>query len=161
MGTITTLVAERKLIRVTMQLGRGQDHERKLYTYPDCAAWMRDAVPKMVTGRCKSPMTPKEQLRQLFRQWMAGEAMAYDRRFRDLLPLDNFVSEMKTDDLRIFGWIYRPREFIAVCGGYADDYKEPTKTKFYNDDMREVLARREVIDLDGDKYATGPFDGRV
>jgi hypothetical protein len=25
--------------------------------------------------------------------------------------------------------MYRPREFIAVRGGYTDDYKEPTKSR--------------------------------
>lgn len=57
--------------------------------------------------------------------------------------------------------MYRPREFIAVCGGFADDYKEPTKTRTYADERRAVVKARDTIPLDGDKYATGTFNELV
>jgi hypothetical protein len=122
---------------------------------------MRNEVPKMVTGRVRSDFSPKEQLIERLRQWMSGDPMAYGRMFKDMEPRTDEVWEMKTADLRLFGWIYRPREFIAVCGGYADDYKEPTKTKNYADDRRAVVRARDALPLDGDKLAIGEFDELV
>lgn len=161
MATLTTLLDEKRLIRVTMQLPRGQFHDRKLYAFPKCLEWMRNDVPKMVSGRIASAFTPREQLIERLRQWMAGDPMAYGPMFHDMDPATDEVWELKTADLRIFGWMYRPYEFIAVRGGYTDDYKEPTKTKNYADDRREVVKARDAVPLDNPKYVTGAFDGLV
>jgi hypothetical protein len=122
---------------------------------------MRNEVPKMVTGRMASALTPKEQLLERLRQWMAGHPMTYGPMFHDMDPKSDGVWEIKTADLRLFGWMYRPREFIAVCGGYTDHYKEPTKIKNYADDRRTVVLARNALPLDGEKYAKGGFDGLV
>jgi hypothetical protein len=158
MATFDRLLEDKTLVRVTIPLPRGQFHERKLFAYPDCLEWMRKEVPKMVTGRVASSFTPKEQLIERLRQWMSGDPMAYGRMFHDMEPKGDEVWEIKTADLRIFGWIYLPREFIAVRAGYADDYKEPTKIKNYADERREVVKARDALPLDGEKYTAGDFD---
>jgi hypothetical protein len=157
MATFAKILEERKLIRVKVSLRRGQFHERKFYAYPECLEWARTNVPNMVTGRVGSDFSPKEQITLRLQQWMAGEPMAYGRMFHDMKPNSDGVWEIKTADLRIFGWMYRPREFIAVCGGYTDDYKEPTKTKDYADDKRMVINARNALPLDGQKFVTGDF----
>jgi hypothetical protein len=101
-----------------------------------------------VTGRLASAFTPKEQLVERLRQWMAGEPMAYGPCFHDMEPREDGVWELKTADLRMFGWMYRAREFIAVRGGYADHYKEPTKIRNYADERREVVRSRDALPLD-------------
>jgi hypothetical protein len=161
MATFDSLLNEQKLLtRVTLRLPTGQFHERKMYAYPECVEWMRQ-VPTMTTGRVASDFTPQEQLVERLRQWMAGDRMEYGRMFHDMEPQADDVWEMKTADLRLFGWMYRRREFIAVRGGYADDYKEPTKTKNYADERREVIKARDALPLDGDKYVKGNFDELV
>jgi hypothetical protein len=161
MATLDKLLTDRALIRVTLKLGRGQFNERKIYAYPGCLEWMKVAVPRMVTGRLQSAQTPAEQLITRLLQWITGAPMAYDRMFKDMEPSSDEVWEIKTADLRIFGWMYKPREFIAVQGGYADDYKEPTKTKYYADDRRAVVAARDALQLDTPKFVTGVFDDLV
>jgi hypothetical protein len=161
MTTFDRLILDRMLIRVTRHLPRGQFHERKFYAYPECLEWMRNEVPQMVTGRIKSDFTPYEQLMERLRQWMAGDPMAYGPMFHDMEPATDEVWELKTADLRIFGWMYQPREFIAVRGGFADDYKEPTKTKNYADERREVIRARDALPLDGAKFVRGDFDELV
>lgn len=161
MATFDNLLNEQKLLtRVVLKLPRGQFHDRKIYAYPECIEWMR-RVPTMVTGRVASDFTPQEQLVERFRQWMSGQPMEYGRMFHDMEPRTDNVWEMKTADLRIFGWMYKPREFIAVRGGYTDDYKEPTKAKNYADDRREVVKARDALPLDGDRFVSGDFDELV
>lgn len=158
MATLEKLLDDKVLFLVTVPLGRGQFHDRKLYAFRDCLEWMRATVPQMVTGRIQSASTPKEQMIERLRQWMAGEQMEQIRMFREMTPLGQDVIEMKTDDLWIFGWLYKPGTFVAVRGGYADDYKEPTKTKNYADDMQAVVAVRDALPLDGGKIYRGDFN---
>jgi hypothetical protein len=161
MATFAKLLEERRIIRITVPLPRGKFPERKLYAYPECLEWARTNIPQMVTGRVASDFSPKEQITLRLQQWIAGDPMEYGRMFHDMDPNTDGVWEMKTADLRLFGWMYRPREFIAVGGGYADDYKEPTKTKDYADDRRVVIAARNALPLDGQKFVTGDFDELV
>jgi hypothetical protein len=161
MATSDKLFGEAGIVRVKLRLGRGQFDERKLYAYPACLEWMKVEVPQMATGRIQSALSPKEQLITRLLQWITGKPMAYGRMFQDMSPRSDEVWELKTADLRIFGWMYRQREFIAVCGGYADHYKEPTKIKNYADDMRAVVRARDALPLDGDKFVTGGYDDIV
>jgi hypothetical protein len=161
MATLTKLLEEKKIIRVQLRLGRGKFDERKLYAYPECLEWMKAAVPKMVTGRVASDFTPAEQLIRRLTQWIVADLMAYNRMLKDMTPRSDEVWELKTPDLRIFGWMYRRREFIAVCGGYADDYKEPTKIRNYADDRRVVVTARNALCLNGEKFVSGEFNDLV
>jgi hypothetical protein len=161
MATFDTLLRQKRLIPVVMRLRSGQFPERKIYAFPKCVEWMRNEVPAMVTGRIGSDFTPQEQLVERFRQWIAGEPMHYGPWFHDMDPNTDEVWEMKTHDLRIFGWMYLPKQFIAVRGGYTDDYKDPTKKKIYADDRREVVKARDALPLDGDKFVRGDFNGLV
>jgi hypothetical protein len=160
MATFDSLLGK-QIIRVKLPLPNGQFDERKVYAYPECLEWMKAKVPTMVTGRVQSDFTPAEQLIRILMKWITGKPMAYGRMLKDMTPRSDEVWEMKTADLRIFGWMYRPKELIVVCGGYADDYKEPTKTKNYADDRREVVAARDALPLDGQKFVTGDFDELV
>jgi hypothetical protein len=161
MAAFDKLLEQGQIVRVTLRLGRGQFNDRELYAYPECLAWMKVEVPKMVTGRVQSAFAPKEQLITRLLQWITGKPMARGRMFQDMLPKSDEVWELKTPDLRIFGWMYRPRKFIAVCGGYADDYKEPTKIKNYGDDRDAVVKARDELPLDGNKFVTGEYDDLV
>jgi hypothetical protein len=161
MATFSKLLDEKNLIWITRQLPRGQFHERKFYAFPECVRWMKVEVPKMVTGRERSAFTPYEQLMERLRQWMAGDRMKDGPWFHDMDPKTDAVWELKTADLRIFGWMYQPRSFIAVRGGYADHFKEPTKIKNYADERREVIKARGALPLDGDKFVEGDFDELV
>jgi hypothetical protein len=161
MATFDRLLEAKNLIRITRDLPRGQFHERKFYAFPECRDWMKSEVPKMTTGRIQSAFTPYEQLMERLRQWLAGDPMRYGPWFHDMTPQSDCVWEMKTDDLRIFGWMYQPRAFIAVRAGFADHYKEPTKIKTYADERNEVVRARNALALDGQKFVEGEFDDLV
>jgi hypothetical protein len=157
MATFDSLLGK-LLIPVILRLPRGQFHERKIFAYPDCVRWMRDEVPKMTTGRLASDFTPHEQMVERLRQWMSGQPMEYGRMFHDMEPSADNVWEMKTADLRVFGWMFQRCKFIAVRGGYADDYKQPTKKKSYADERREVVKARDALPLDNPKFVEGKIN---
>jgi len=69
--------------------------------------------------------------------------------------------EMKTADLRLFGWMYRPRVFIASFLGYADDYKGLKPKRHYSDAVQRVMTSRNSVDLDLPKFTSGEYDALV
>jgi hypothetical protein len=113
------------------------------------------------TGRLKAELSPQEQLDIILKKWIGGERMIYSRMMQDLTPLRDEVWELKTADLRLFGWIYRPRVLIAVLLEYADWYKAPTKRYTYDDARMRVIEQRDKLDIDEPKYTTGEFSALV
>ena len=157
MATFTKLLEDRVLIKVGIKLLAGQFPERKLYAFPECWDWMRKVVPTLKTGTVGSDFTPQEQQIYRLRQWIAGLPIEHDRMFHDMKPHESGVWEMKTADLRYFGWMYRAREFVIARCGYADDFKGDTKEKTYGAERDKVIQLRDALPLDGEKMKEGTF----
>src|SRR5947207_2163578 len=143
MATITILCGpDGPLTHIRVPLAPGKFPQRSFY---GCAEFMEDLTKKLPTwgtGRLKAPQTPQQQMDDILYRWIAGERIKYGRMFQDLMPASDEVWEMKTADLRIFGWIYRPKVFIAAILGYADHYKHPTQIKSYEDARNDVMEIR-------------------
>jgi hypothetical protein len=162
MATFEKILEERILVPVKIRLGRGHFYERELYAYPSCLQSLKEIVPTLTTGRINSAQTPAEQLIMRLQQWLSGAEIKKGPMFKEMdYPRENDVWEMKTDDLRLFGWMYRPKKFIIAAYGYTDHYKEPTKIKNYADDVRAVMEARDALPLDGPKLVKGEFDDLV
>jgi hypothetical protein len=159
MATFDKIIQEKILLPVVVRLGRNKFPERTLFAYPESLTWMKQTVPTPVTGRQQSAQTPSEQLILRLQQWISGDQIKPGPMFREMShPPDSDTWELKTDDLRLFGWMYRPKTFIIASHGYADDYKEPTKIRDYADDVRAVVEARSVLPLDEPKLVRGKFD---
>jgi hypothetical protein len=160
MATIDTLLERQTLVRILVATGNEQKL-RWIYGLPDFPVWLASELPKLEPGRLKSPDPPQEQVDNIFYRWITGKEIRYSRQFKDLMPMKDEVWEIKTPDIRIFGWMYRPLKFIAVFGDYADLYKGKGASKSYEDAKKRVKAERDKLDLDQPKYTTGTFDELV
>ncbi|MDO8421743.1 MAG: hypothetical protein Q7S99_06250 [Parvibaculum sp.] len=162
MATITNLSGNNgPLTSIKVPLGKRVLPERAIYGLEGFVNWMINEVPEYVQGRKDAADTPQEQLDAILFKWISGGEMKYDRMFKDLMPASDEVWELKTVDLRIFGWMYQPRVFIAVVGGYTDDYKFPNPKKSYETARNMVVAARNSLNLDEPKYVSGVFDALV
>jgi hypothetical protein len=132
-----------------------------IYAYPDFVHWLRDDLPKLEIGRLQATETPQEQIDYMMYRWIAGKRIIYNRMFKDLMPIQDEVWEMKTADIRVFGWMYRPCIFIAVFGDYADLYKGRSATASYEGAKRRVVRERDRLDLDEPKFTSGVFDDLI
>jgi hypothetical protein len=119
---------------------------------------------KLSWRRCLTRVnfTPKQQLYVRFKEWIIGKPMVRDRMFRDMRPLQDGVVELKTADLRLFGWTPYVKALVLTRVGMADDYKwqtvngvrQPPK-KSYEDEKKKVIAYRDATPLDEPKFVTG------
>jgi hypothetical protein len=161
MATLHRLVELGTLIEVTVPLDPDEFPLRWFYCFPDMRGWIENELPKLKPGRLKSAETPEEQFDNVLYKWTSGRRITYEKMFQDLRPIKDEVWEMKTCDLRLFGWMYQPRRFIAVFGDYADHYKQPTPRKSYETARNRVLEARKFLDLDEPKFSGGTFDDLV
>ncbi|MGY4399876.1 hypothetical protein [Bradyrhizobium sp. USDA 3315] len=152
------------LTRITTPLRRREFEERKFFAMPSMVQFLRDILPGAKTGVVEATETPAAQMDTLLRKWNSGRPMEYGRAFSNLRPAAHGVWEMKTADLRVFGWIYRPKIFIATFAGLADDYKSqngiPPKES-YDEARNRVVWIRDRIALDPPAFATGDYDALI
>ena len=162
MATLSTLSgADGPLTKLTVHLEKGQLPLRSIYGLPEFMEGLTNDLPTWVCGRLKADQTPQEQMDSILHTWISGRLIRYSRMLQDLMPSIDEVWEFKSADLRIFGWFYRPRVFLAAFLDYADWYKEPTKQCNYGDTRDSVVGVRNKLDLDEPKFATGAFDALV
>jgi hypothetical protein len=161
MATLANIATATK---VEIPLGRREFHEREFWALPSFMNELTNVVPALQTGRLNAPLSPIEQLDDILHKWIVGKPMRYGNRLKDLTPRESETWEMKTADLRIFGWIYRPKIFVGAFIGYADDYKphgNQPATESYAAAQNRVVEIRNRLDLDPPKFATGVFDALV
>lgn len=162
MATLNTLSGTSgPLTLIRVPLGRGMQPQRSFYACPDFMGTLVGEFRTWRTGRLNAALSPQDQFDVILQKWISGQKMLYERMIQDLMPTRDEVWELKTADLRLFGWIYRPRVFIAAKLGYTDWYKPPTKRFTYEDARNEVMNVRDRLDLDPPKFATGEFDALV
>lgn len=160
MATLDILLARQELVRILVPTD-GAPRKRWIYGLPKFPGWLQNDLPKLETGRLQAVETPEEQVDNALYRWITGKPIAYDRQFYDLMPRADEVWEMKTADIRIFGWMYRPLKFIAVFGDYADLYKGAKKSRSYDAAIRRVKSERDRLNFDEPKFVTGTFDELV
>jgi hypothetical protein len=162
MATISTLVSQTgALVEIKVPLDTGDALKRRIYGLPSFKEWLDDDLRKMETGRHQAADSPSEQVDYILYRWITGGHINYSRQFKDLMPQKDEVWEMKTVDVRIFGWIYRPLNFIAVFGDYADLYKSVRRSRSYEDARKKVIFERNRLLLDEPKFIGGSFDDLV
>lgn len=162
MATLLTLAGDDgPLTAIHVPLRRGRQPERSFYGCPEFMTALRNDLPNWTTGILNAAQTPTEQMDSLLSRWISGREMEYGRRFRVMRPVRDQVWEMKSLDLRIFGWIYRPRVFIAAVLGYTDWYKGRAPAHSYDAARGRVLETRDALDLDQPKFTAGELHALV
>ncbi|TKW79920.1 MAG: hypothetical protein DI543_02745, partial [Bradyrhizobium icense] len=158
MATLSTIPT---VTRILVPLGPGEFDNREFHALPSFMRFLQETLPTLQRGVLAAEETPKQQMDSVLRKWNSGKPMRFQRSLSTLRPVRHSVWEMKTVDLRIFGWIYRPKVFVAAFAGFADDYKaqdgNPPK-ELYDISRDRVVWLREQLDLDPPLFVTGEFN---
>jgi len=113
-------------------------------------AWVQSTLPALAADR--SEQSPAEQLDDLWARFCLGDVLVVDRHFKPLQHIADGVWELKTTDLRIFGWFPQKDHFIAVL---ADLKRALVQNRSYGVYRRAVVAARDALPLDNPKFITG------
>lgn len=150
MATLEHLADSDKVIRHEPDLEDDEFAERYAYFAPafDVSLSALRAI-GCLHGR---KLTPYEQTERILYDYVIGVRLAYGSDYHPLDPLGFHTWELKTPDVRLFGWFPRRRHFIIVCWRLKDDLKPAAK---YASPIQEVVDFRNLLDLDEPKAVTG------
>jgi hypothetical protein len=157
MATLEHLAATNKLLKHEPDLDDHELPERIAYFAPDFDEWLEAGLWSLDAKRGRD-LTPFEQVEQILYEFVIGHPMAYSVDYRKLEPLRVHVWELKTPDVRLFGWFPRKATIVLVCGTLKENVN---KFKAYTPFVEAVAAFRNAIDLDEPKSVTGVRQNEV
>ena len=142
MTTIEELVEANVISRIQVEMHSRDQELRLLYGTPDFIDWLgrlaKGAGPEQRLGEA----TAAEQVDDLFNTFLSGLPLVYMKQFRSIRSEKNAVWELKTPDVRIFGWFLKKDCFVAVFGNWADVIKDHDLYRGYRISIRRL--RREL-----------------
>lgn len=158
MATLANLAAAgRELFAIDLPLDGADQVWRRLYGTPDFIRWLNDTLPVLDTCIIGGEATPYDQVDAIFADYISGEPIPFDRRFKKLSRTpDEFVWEFKTPDIRVFGWIPMRDAFICTFGDMKDDIEARS---LYGRYIAKTIFVRNNLDLDDPKFvASAEYD---
>jgi hypothetical protein len=142
-ATVAHLVETGAIIKIDVDLGPQEQPMRLLYGTPDFIRWLeRLLLPGADTAVRLGEATIAEQVDNLFHTFVSGRPLIPVRQFRVVREEKRPVWELKTPDLRIFGWFMQKDCFVGVFGDRADKVKDHNLYRGYRIAIRRL--RREL-----------------
>lgn len=116
MATLPSLTSQGALVQVRVHLGPDEGVPvRTIYALPEVSEWMANTLPKLPID-VRADRSPKEELDDLLFNFISSQGnLIYDRMIKDLMPARDECWEMKTWQLRIFGWFYKKDFYRCLC----------------------------------------------
>ncbi len=127
-----------------------------VYIGEQAEAWIHENLKKAKPdGMFHGVESPREQFADVLRRVMTGERI--DRfRPKTLVAHPVWVHELRTADLRIFGWFWRKSHFVVSTVELKSRLSANVVT--YSGHIQTCCALRDALDLDLPKYIEGEID---
>lgn len=123
---------------------------RMLWLAPTLTDWLdEDLFPARRRGR--QPLTPFEQVEDLFDSFVGDTRYSGVGDFQNIKPGGDGVYEIKTPCVRVFGWFPLYRGFVAVCA----QLKDRLDTAGYDRCRRDTVAFRRGLGLPQPDFIRG------
>lgn len=151
MATVVELDSLRQLFKLDPQLEPNEQEWRTIYLSPTCMKWIQDELPSLVST-WQVEVDPTQQLDALVEEFCSGETLCYGPTFHPIEHIEDGIWQLKTPDLRIFGWFHVKDCFIAWRGGLADFIKTHN---LYHGFAGETANFRKRLSLDEPKFIPG------
>lgn len=132
-------------------LEQDQQEFRCLYLSDKLKNWIEKDLPSL-KATWETEISCKEQVVELLELYCSGEPLNYEEQFHIVRPIREGVWELKTGDVRIFGWFHTKDHFIGVV---ADDAYRVKLHDLYVGYVGEVVRFRDALDLDEPKFIAG------
>jgi hypothetical protein len=142
MPTIADLVSSGAIVKIEVDLAPRDQPLRLLYGTPEFVSWLQNVLDGAEPPDRLGDASIAEQIDDLFHSFLSGEQLTFTRQFRVVRAEENAVWELKTPDVRIFGWFTAKDCFVAVFGNWADTIKDHDLYRGYRIAIRRL--RREL-----------------
>ena len=142
MPTIADLVSSGAIVKIDVELAPRDQPLRLLYGTPQFISWLQDVLEGAEPPGRLGVASIAEQIDDLFYSFLSGERLVFTKQFRVVRAEENAIWELKTPDVRIFGWFMAKDCFVAVFGNWADTIKDHDLYRGYRIAIRRL--RREL-----------------
>lgn len=155
MPTPEQLSIQGVLKRWPHHLALGKQVLRDVYVTLGAGTWISEELKTLKTdGFYEGALSPREQLADVSRRVMVGEQIDQFRP-KTIVKHPDWIHELRTPDLRIFGWFWRQRCYIASVLATKASLVESIK---YSGCIETVRFERAKLDLDPPKFIEGEID---
>jgi hypothetical protein len=151
MATLMDLERAGRLQKYDPDLSWREQEYRCVYLLPSAVAWMRDKLPLEISD-LRLERTPEEQVFTFLENFCAGHELWFPRQLHSLRHVDSGVWELKTADVRLFGWFPIRDHFVCSNGDMATRVKDGHLYERYRD---EAVQMRDALNLDSPKFIAG------
>lgn len=151
MATLAELDLVGSIFKIDPGLDPAVQPERLIYASPRLVHWIDQTLHQLVSD-LGVESSPLEQVGILFEEFCSGEELAVGPRFHVMRPAVASVWELKTPDIRIFGWFALRDHFVACAADTADRCK---RHDLYSGYRTETINFRNQLDLNEPKFVAG------
>jgi len=151
MATLLDLEGQGLLHRLDPGLGPKQQEWRTITVRTRLKDWMLETLPSL-ESTWKIEQSPLEQLDALTEVFCSGEPLAFGHQLKPLTHIRDGIWELKTADLRMFGWFTTKDHFLGVDADLTDRIK---KLKLYRPYCDQAVRYRDGLPLDPPKFVPG------
>lgn len=151
MATIVELARASEFELFEPELRHRQQVSRLLYGRGKVWEWITNNLPE-AESEYGLEVSPFEQLEEVLNAFCAGEQLIFERQIKPLHHTGFGVWEIKTLELRLFGWFPSKDVFVACSIDFATRIKTYNLYGGYRD---EVIRFRDILDLDPPKFIPG------
>lgn len=156
MSTPEQLVEAGALERLDLHLDPGELPQRMIYALPRVRRWIAGDLPGLQTdGYHEGAPSPAQQVDECLTALALGEEPG-DLPPHLALPKEQGIWELRTCDLRLFGWFWNRSVFILSSIDRKDRMaRGHIPTSNY---VRQAIGDRDRLDLDEPKFLPGGPD---
>lgn len=151
MATLIHLAEKGLVHKLDAALSWREQEERRIYVLQQAREWLEQKLPSAISG-WQLEVSPLEQVDNFLAAYCSGKELMYERQFRPLRHLSAGVWELKTADVRLFGWFHTKDCFVCTAGDTAHRVKEHNLYAGYRND---AVRLRDELDLDEPKFIPG------
>jgi hypothetical protein len=150
-GNSTKLALAQRLFRLDPALEWNEREKRFIHTSPRFRERADKELPNW-ESHWNVETNPTQQFDALVEVFCSGKTLTFGRQIKPLTHIKDGIWELKTPDLRIFGWFCKKDHFIAGTMDLAFKVKEHNLYAGY---VGEVARFRDQLDLDEPKFVKG------
>ncbi len=153
MATAQHLADRGILVRIEIELDPDEEPQRVLYALPRVKLWIDEELPEIKSdGYVHGALNPSEQAESLFYDVVSGKS-PLDMAPKCMKPDEDGVWELRTHDLRFFGFFWRKGVFVMTS---ADTKAKCIKVNGLASGHRNnAIYFRGGLDLDEPKFVPG------
>ncbi len=151
MATITKLMRDERITLLSIPPKPGKKVVRRFWVLDEAGKWLQDELPKVKTYFEES-LPAEQQVFSYLQRFVQGETFICENHveLRELRRAPNDVWELKTTDVRLFGWFFTATDFICT---HCADKNEIAKIEdergidIYQVHMNKTVAVRNELDI--------------